>query len=254
MDTRLVNRAVDVARRPITAVEGHLLPVLCRLSQRFSAAAGGDQRPAFYDIDQACPAFRILDRAYPVIREEMESVLSYKDRIPRYHDLDRGQGPISQGDAPDRNWRVFMLRAPVGSATANQARCPRTTALLRQIPGLFEAFFSILDAGKSIPAHNAAYHGYLRYHLGLRVPKDNPPMMRVKDQFHVWEEGRSILFDDSWNHEVYNQSRDIRVVLIADVLRPLSPGLYAANWLIARVLMRHTEEAKQFLANMKKYS
>jgi aspartyl/asparaginyl beta-hydroxylase (cupin superfamily) len=78
--------------------------------------------------------------------------------------------------------------------------------------------------------------------------------MRVKDQYHTWEAGRSILFDDSWNHEVVNRSDDIRVVFIVDVMRPLPLHLHAANWVLTRLLMRHSEEARQVMANIKKYS
>ena len=65
------------------------------LNGRFREAAGGESRPAFYDIDQIHPGLRLLDRNYPVIREEMEAVLKYKDRIPRYHDLSEKERYIS---------------------------------------------------------------------------------------------------------------------------------------------------------------
>jgi aspartyl/asparaginyl beta-hydroxylase (cupin superfamily) len=221
---------------------------------RYHREAGGENRPPFYDIDETYPTLRLLDQSYPVIRKEMEAVLNYKERIPRYHDLDKGENYISGSLDPDKSWRVFMLRSMVGSPRANQAKCPRTTALLRRIPNIYQAFFSILDPGKSIPAHNGFYFGYLRYHLGLRIPKTNPPTMRVKDRYHTWEEGRSILFDDSWNHEVYNKSDDLRVVFIVDVLRPMPFALHAANWIITHLLMRRSEEAKQVMANIKKYS
>jgi aspartyl/asparaginyl beta-hydroxylase (cupin superfamily) len=86
------------------------------------------------------------------------------------------------------------------------------------------------------------------------VPTNDPPTMRVKDQFHTWQAGQSILFDDSWNHEVVNRSDDIRVVFIVDVLRPMPFRLHAANWVLTRLLMRHSEEARQVMANIKKYS
>ena len=47
--------------------------------------------------------------------------------------------------------------------------------LVAGIPNLFQAFFSILEPGKSIPAHEGPYCGYLRYHLGLIVPEESPP-------------------------------------------------------------------------------
>jgi aspartyl/asparaginyl beta-hydroxylase (cupin superfamily) len=65
--------------------------------------------------------------------------------------------------------------------------------------------------------------------LALRVPKNNPPKMRVKDEFYLWEEGKSIVFDDSLEHEVYNKSDETRVVLIVDFLRPMNLPAHALN-------------------------
>jgi aspartyl/asparaginyl beta-hydroxylase (cupin superfamily) len=216
--------------------------------------AGGEDRPAFYDIDKTYPSLRELDRNYSVIREEVESILLHREQLPRYHELARSEQYISGAIDADKDWKVFMLSSLVGKPEVNQKRCPRTTALLEKIPNVYQAFFSILDPGKSIPAHCGSYLGYLRYHLGLVVPKNNPPSMRVKDQIHTWEENRSIVFDDSWEHEVYNKSDGLRVVLIVDVLRPMSPPLHATNWLLTHLVGRHSEEARLVMANIKKYS
>jgi aspartyl/asparaginyl beta-hydroxylase (cupin superfamily) len=224
------------------------------INRWYYRAAGGEHRRAFYDIDAICPALRTLDSGYAVIREEMETVLSHRDQLPRYHELARSEQRISGDVDPDKSWKVFMLRSVAGDPVANQAKCPRTTALLNAIPNVYQAFFSILDPGKSIPAHCGGYLGYLRYHLGLQVPENDPPSMRVKDQIHIWEEGKSIVFDDSWEHEVYNKSDGSRVVLIVDFLRPMPYLLHQANLLITRSLMRHSEEAKLVMANINKYS
>ena len=235
---------------------------LCRLASdpagvlngRYAMHAGGLDRPVFYDTDKTYPILRLLDKNYPVIREELDALLADMDTIPRYHELAKTESYISGSGDPERNWRVFMLRSMVGTPRANQAKCPRTTALIRKIPNIYQAFFSILDAKKSIPAHSGVYLGYLRYHLGLRVPKNHPPTMRVRNQYHTWAEGQSILFDDSLNHEVYNNSDGVRVVLIVDILRPLPFHLHAINWLLTHMVMRHSEEAKEVMANIKKYS
>ena len=116
------------------------------------------------------------------------------------------------------------------------ARCPKTVALLEGIPGLFEAFFSILEGGKSIPPHEGPYRGYLRYHLGLIVPAKNPPSIRLKDQVYTWKEGESVVFDDSWEHEVYNQCDEDRVVLIVDFRRPMPQPFAAVNRLVQRIM------------------
>ena len=139
--------------------------------------------------------------------------------MPRYHDIDPNQNYISGSTA--RRWNVFMLYFLGQNFVDNRARCPKTCELLDHIPNLFQCFVSILDPGKSVPAHRGPYLGYLRYHLGIKVPKVNPPSIRIRDKWHVWREGVGILFDDSWEHEVYNTSNDDRVVLIVDVLRPM---------------------------------
>ena len=93
-----------------------------------------------------------------------------------------------------------MLELLGHKPAANRARCPATVAALEKVPGVLQAFFSVLDPGKCIPAHDGPYVGYLRYHLGLRVPAENPPQIRVAGQPYTWKEGESVMFDDSWPH------------------------------------------------------
>lgn len=225
------------------------------LNNLFRREAGGTQRPAFFDIDRTCPALRVLDRHLGEIQAELAPLLADHARIPRYHDISQTQSYISAERDPEKNWRVFMLKWFGGDGIEpNRARCPRTVELIEQIPNVLQAFFSILDAGKSIPAHDGVYLGYLRYHLALKVPAHNPPSMRVKDQVHTWKVGESILFDDTWDHEVTNRSDDVRVVLIVDVLRPMRWHLHAINWLVTRFVARHTEEVREATANLKKYA
>ncbi|MCG8670546.1 MAG: aspartyl/asparaginyl beta-hydroxylase domain-containing protein [Pseudomonadales bacterium] len=196
----------------------------------FNHYIGGENRDVFFDIDATIPALRHLDSNIEIIQRELDTILPTE--IPKYHEVDSWQYKISGEQDPDKDWKVFMLYAFGEKHEVNRAHCPRTTELIDSVPGLFQAFFSILDPGKSIPAHSGPYRGYLRYHLGLRIPKNNPPKIRVKDQFHTWKRGESILFDDSWDHEVINHSDDTRVILIIDVMRPLPPFPHRLNQLI----------------------
>jgi aspartate beta-hydroxylase len=183
--------------------------------------AGWDQRPVFFDIDATCPALRELERAYPLIRAEVDALLEERVAMPRYHDVNPPATEISASTAG--NWKVFMLELLGHRPQRNRARCPATCAALQRVPGILQAFFSVLEPGKSVPLHDGPYVGYLRYHLGVRVPKDDPPRIRVAGRDHVWKEGEGVLFDDSWPHEVINHSRESRVVLIVDLPRPLPP-------------------------------
>ena len=145
--------------------------LIAGMNNSFSASAGGENRPAFYDIDKTYPSLRLLDQNYPIIRAEMEGVLNYQDRIPRYHDLSKRETYISGTVDPDKNWRVFLLYTLLGIPESHKAKCPQTIDLLHQIPNIVGAFFSILDPGKSIPAHCGEYHGYLRYGCQRIIPR-----------------------------------------------------------------------------------
>lgn len=201
--------------------------ILAWANRLFDRTTGGARRPVFFDIDSVRPELRVLDRNFTTIRSEVLQLLERRHEIPRYHEVDVAQYRISAQTDSDRDWKVFYLHAMGVEPRGTRDSCPATAALLDGIPGLFQAFFSILDPRKSIPPHCGPYRGYIRYHLGLIVPEKSPPAIRVHDQWYTWAEGKSVLFDDSWEHEVLNVSPGERVVLIVDIRRPM-PLPYAA--------------------------
>jgi aspartyl/asparaginyl beta-hydroxylase (cupin superfamily) len=195
----------------------------------YNLYTGGKKRPAFYDIDAMIPALRQVDAAYPTIREELLRILPQQDEMPRYHDIDTDLVYSSGRYNRNARWNVFMLYCYGSLPEHNRALCPKTCEAVAKIPYLNQAFFSILDPGKSIPAHTGPTQAYLRYHLGLVVPENNPPSIRIRDEYYTWKEGESVLFDDSLDHEVYNKADGIRVVLILDVMRPFPEPVFSFN-------------------------
>jgi aspartate beta-hydroxylase/beta-hydroxylase len=181
--------------------------------------AGYDKRPVYFDIDAVCPQLRELERAFPAIRQEVDALMGNQVEMPKYHEVNKPATEISS--TTEGNWKVFMLDLLGHKPERNRALCPATVAALDKVPGVLQAFFSVLDAGKSVPLHDGPYLGYLRYHLGIRVPKDNPPLIRVNGQPYTWKEGEGVMFDDSWPHEVVNHATEPRVVLIVDIPRPM---------------------------------
>lgn len=199
---------------------------------------GGSKRPTYFDINKTYPELNNITKNFAVIRSELDGVLKSQKNLPEYHEVDPGEKDISLTTA--KKWSVFMLYILGHKPEANRALCPETSRILDGIPNLVQAFFSVLDPGKSIPAHEGPFYGYLRYHLGLRVPSVNPPSIIVNSQKYTWKEGEAVLFDDSWTHEVVNHSDDYRVVLIVDVLRrmPYMPTL--VNKFVTGVIARNT--------------
>ncbi|WP_131781695.1 aspartyl/asparaginyl beta-hydroxylase domain-containing protein [Legionella gresilensis] len=198
---------------------------------------GHDKRPTFFDIAQTFPSLNEITKHFIEIKQEFYQVLKNSGQLPRYHDIDPGEAEIS--DATKKNWNVFMVYLLGYELEKAQTLCPNLCQLLKGIPNLIQAFFSILEPGKSIPLHKGPYMGYLRYHLGLHIPKNHPPEIIVNNQSYTWQEGKAVLFDDSWPHEVRNQSDDYRAVLIIDVLRPMPFLPHMINQLVTNVFGKY---------------
>ena len=116
--------------------------------------------------------------------------------------------------------------------------CPETAHLLKKIPRIRQAFFSILYPNQYITPHRGYYQGFLRYHLGVIIPdnnEDNKCWIRVNDDLvdnknydkssmdrgktYHWKNGEGIIFNDNYLHDASNETDEIRVVLWIDVVR-----------------------------------
>ena len=212
-------------------------------------SAGGRRRRAFFDPPDLKLGLESLTAAAAEICAEIEPFLARQCELPGYEDIDRVQMGIARGLNPEKKWNVVLLEAMGTRPVGIERYFPRTLKLIDAIPERFQVFFSLLEAGKNIPPHEGPYRGYLRYHLGLRVPTDAPPKMRVGHEWRTWRQGEAFVFDDTWEHEVQNRSSGARVILVVDVLRPLPAPLRAINHAVrgllrvtyARGLVRKTE-------------
>ncbi len=152
------------------------------------------------------------------VRRELDAVMVYRDAMPSFQDILKEVDVIQSDD----QWKTFFLAGIGMDCRDNAARCPQTMRLLQRIPGMTTAFFSILSPGKHIPPHRGAYNGLLRLHLALQVPEPREQVrIRIGNRICEWQEGRALIFDDSFNHEVWNDTDGYRVVLFVDFARPL---------------------------------
>jgi beta-hydroxylase len=169
---------------------------------------------------------RQLEDNWIDIRKEVERILQFHQRLPNIQDIQEEQKKLNQ----DNNWKTFFLFGFGIKATSNCLSCPVTTSLLEQIPDLKTAFFSVLSPHKHIPAHKGIFKGLIRSHLGLIIPGERGDcVMRIENEKISWEEGRVVVFDDTYDHEVWNNTAEIRVVLLIDVVRPFTSPLSFIN-------------------------
>ncbi|MEB3356461.1 MAG: aspartyl/asparaginyl beta-hydroxylase domain-containing protein [Synechococcales bacterium] len=174
-----------------------------------------------------------LEANWKTIRQELDQVMERVDELPNFQDISTRQYRIANDD----RWKTYFFWAFGFRAEKNCDRCPETTRLLESIPGVKVAFFSILAPGKHIPNHRGKHKGLIRYHLALKVPEPREKCrIRVDDQIAHWEEGKSLIFDDTYYHEVWNDTDGYRAVLFLDIIRPLRFPLSLVNWLVCRLV------------------
>jgi ornithine lipid ester-linked acyl 2-hydroxylase len=171
------------------------------------------------------PWSRELEREWRMMRSELERVLQRKSDLPNMQDI----APDAVSITKDAGWKVFLLVAYGVKSEPNIRMCPETWRIVNKIPDLKTAMFSILEPGKSLPPHRGPYNGVLRLHLGLIVPPAEQDLaMRVGSEICHWQEGRALIFDDAYEHEVWNNTNHARVVLFVDFAKPLK---FPASWL-----------------------
>ena len=197
------------------------------LNLRYSKAGN----PSVYD-NAVFPWAAEIESEWRLIRAELERVLTRKDELPDFHEIAADVASIST----DPGWKTFLLAAYGAKSEQNIALCPETWRIVQKIPGLKTAMFSIFEPGKHLPAHRGPYNGVLRFHLGLIVPEPRDQVaIRVGNRLCHWEEGRALIFDDAYEHEAWNRTGQVRVVLFVDFVKPLRFPASAMNWLILNI-------------------
>lgn len=166
-----------------------------------------------------------LRENWRAIRDEATAVTQHSPAPPL-----SSISPHHWAVAPRHTWRSFFLWRHGSSIDENLGRCPVTSATIAKIPHLDSAFFSILAPGAHIPPHRGVTKGLITCHLGLIVPRDGDARMRVADRIVRWSEGETLIFDDTYDHEAWNDTAHIRVVLLLQFRRPLrNPGKWIAD-------------------------
>lgn len=178
----------------------------------------------FYDRD-LFPWLDVLEAATADIQAELVRVLADgPEALEPYITVDGVPQDRWRLLANSRRWSVFYLWRAGAPVEENLARCPRTAEALKAWPQCRlegtgpTAVFSILQPGTRIPPHVGVNNARLIAHLPLVVPPGCG--FRVGAEQRSWEPGKAFVFDDTIEHEAWNDSDQPRAVLILDCWNP----------------------------------
>jgi len=167
-----------------------------------------------------------LEAQAPAIRRELEAILAGPDPgLAPYIDMPSGT-PANLWSELDKspNWSALHLWRDGERCDAVCERAPETAQIVEALPlarmpsRAPAVFFSILKAGKRIPPHTGVTNIRSIVHLGLIVPPGCG--FRVGGEVRQWREGEAFVFDDTIEHEAWNDSSEDRAVLILDCWNP----------------------------------
>ncbi len=173
-----------------------------------------------------CPWLEGLEAAAPAIRGEVLAVLAAdREGLTPYIAYPEGL-PLDQWRELNhsRRWSAYFLWKDGEREGEHCRRCPATVAALAQTPQVDipgrgpTAFFSILDARTHIPPHTGSTNARLTVHVPLILP--GSCRFRVGGEMREWRAGEAWAFDDSIEHEAWNDANAPRAILIFDVWNP----------------------------------
>lgn len=174
---------------------------------------GLDSRPWYSKKD--FPWIAILEQNFSIIKTEFEKCINSKERNLSCHaDSKELTGTAS--------WDTILLYNHRGIIKKNSTLFPETVKLLASTPtdnNILRAMFSILPPNVKINSHYGPHSFRTRFHLGISIPKGDCAI-KVAGTVKHWEEGSILIFDDSFKHEVWNNTDSTRVILLFDIWHP----------------------------------
>jgi len=165
-----------------------------------------------------------LESAVPQMRAEIEQVLADEQGVEPYVQEEAKRASRGHSLLNDARWSAFHLFKAGDRVEENAGRCPLTMRLLEvlPIPRISRrspmALISILKPGTHIPPHHGMINTRLICHIPLVVPKGC--RLRVGAETRDVVEGEAMIFDDSFEHEAWNDGDSVRAVLLFEIWRP----------------------------------
>ena len=194
------------------------------------------------DAMRVFPMLAELKKSHDKIKADLQYLLSHHEDIPALHEVHPRDLYV-----PGRAWRTFLIKLWGHDIAENTAVVPDTIAAINKIPGVHTALFSILAGRAEIEPHRGSAAGVVRFHYPLIVPTEPEKCwIEIGGHHFFWTEGEPLVFDDTREHWVKNQTDQTRVVLIIDfnAAMPFPVNLYTG---LRYQLVRRSAEVKKVI-------
>jgi aspartyl/asparaginyl beta-hydroxylase (cupin superfamily) len=194
-----------------------------------------DKNPKLFYESSDFPFLQPLISNFEIIKKELLDLINSKQEDQWLNTF-----PSYVESKHNKAWKVFTFIFYGMKFPSHSLLCPKTAELIYSIKEIISCDYSYLNPNTHIKAHKGYTKMVLRCHLPLIVPAGNLCSLRVGDETRQWKEGELMIFDDSYEHEAWNNSNEKRVVLMFDI--PNSLWGYSAHE-ISKYKVKHIEDS-----------
>jgi len=200
---------------------------------------------AIFDLSIKTPAILPAETYFPNASRFLEKYADIQKQVmalnrrnmPLFHHLMPEQAAISALDG--RDWKLFVLKAYGTTIESNLSLLPTLKQLLADHPEVLSAAISVLAPRKVIPKHKGPFRGILRFHMIIRCGWNDAgeavSTLIIDGKAYQLSDGQVLLWDDTYDHEAFNDSDEDRIALLLDVWRT---GMPLHLRILARVIVR----------------
>jgi beta-hydroxylase len=172
-----------------------------------------------YEINTSFPSMKINFPNHNLLKDNWTHIRDEAINIYNSGNTSIIKNDMFFKNIADDKWKRFYIKWYGPITNEAYKLCPITCKLIEQLPEIKLAMFSILEPGSKITPHAGPFKGCIRYHLGLNCPEES--FIIVDGIRYTWKNGEDVLFDDTFIHEVKNESNDTRIILFCDIERKM---------------------------------
>ncbi|KZZ21288.1 aspartyl/asparaginyl beta-hydroxylase, partial [Oleiphilus sp. HI0078] len=213
-------------------------PIFAPLNCFLYVSTKRNYRKPIVNIDDFAELQSLTDK-WELVREEAESL-----REQGYFEKTTKEGSASYYDVGFRTfykhgWSKFYVNWYGYTHESAKKLCPNTVELLKNIPSVNGAMFTLLPPGSELTRHCDPIACSYRYQLGLSTPNSDACFINIDGKSYSWRDGEAFCFDETYIHYVNNNTEDYRLILMFDVERPMNIFGRGINW-VYKLLARAT--------------
>lgn len=181
-----------------------------------------------YSKDDTGPFLHLQRKSLDDIREHLDIIKKEIVSVSHLCSNIEGDQYFGSDITNDGKWKKIYLKWYHTSPDYAYSLLPTTMSIIDRHPDIRLAMISKLEPGAHIMPHSGVYRGSIRIHVSISTPNSPDCYIHIGNYRYYWKDNDIVAFDDTYEHEVYNNTKTPRIILFMDIDRQMN------NWLSSK--------------------